>query len=123
MGCVRMNIEEIVIGRAWTFDLIVYDTYVSENSPDNVPMNLTGYIIKSQVRTKVGNELVLDLTPTAPVPVSGAIQIRKTRADTTPLKPRRDLWWDLVITSPAGSDIEIISPEGIQVCIHPTQLS
>lgn len=118
-----MDIEEIVVGRSWTFDLIVYDNYVSEDSPDNVPTNLTDWTVRSEIRTKVGNQLIFDLTPTIPVPTSGAVQIRKTRGDTLPLTPNRNLWWDMVLTSPAGADVSIIDPEGIIISIHPTQVS
>lgn len=109
----------IVRNRTWAFDLTVFDTYVAEGDPGNVPTNHTGWSIRSQIRTRVGNKLVANLNVTFPVPTAGTIAIRHEREFTRSLSPG-DYWWDIVATDPAGDDHVYVEPEPIAVRDHPT---
>ena len=109
----------IVRNRTWAFDATIYDTYVGEGDPGNVPTNHTGWTIRSQIRKKIGNVLVANLNVTFPVPVSGTIAIRHER-DFTRSLATGDYWWDIVATDAAGNDYVYVEPEPIAVHDHPT---
>jgi hypothetical protein len=110
---------QIVRNRTWAFDATIYDVYVAEGDPGNVPVNHTGWTIRSQIRTRVGNKLVANLNVTFPVPASGTIAIRHEREFTRSLAVG-DYWWDVVATDPAGDDHTYVEPEPIAVRDHPT---
>lgn len=110
---------KIVRGRSFSFDATIYDTYVAEGNPGNVPTNHTGWTIRSQIRKKVGNTLVANLNVTFPVPTAGTVAIRHDRVFTRSL-PVGDYWWDIVATDPSGIDHDYIEPEPIVVHDHPT---
>ncbi len=109
----------IVRNRTWAFDLTIFDTYVGEGDPGNVPTNHTGWTIRSQIRTRVGNKLVANLNVTFPVPASGTVAIRHEREFTRSLATG-DYWWDIVATDPAGDDHVYVEPEPIAVRDNPT---
>lgn len=109
----------IVRNRTWAFDATVFDTYVGDEDPGNVPTNHTGWTIRSQIRTKVGNKLVTSLPVTFPVPTAGTVAIRLTRAQTAALAIG-DYVWDVVATDAAGRDHTYIEPEPIVVRDYPT---
>jgi hypothetical protein len=109
----------IVRNRTWAFDATIYDTYVGEGDPGNVPTNHTGWTIRSQIRKKIGNVLVANLNVTFPVPVSGTIAIRHER-DFTRSLATGDYWWDIVATDAAGDDYVYVEPEPIAVRDNPT---
>jgi hypothetical protein len=109
----------ITRGRTFAFDATIYDTYVADGDPANVPTNHTGWTIRSQIRTKVGNKLVANLNVTFPVPTAGTIAIRHQREFTRSL-PVGDYWWDIVATDPSGADHVYVEPEPISVKDHPT---
>ena len=110
---------QIVRNRTWAFDLTIFDTYVKDGDPGNVPTNHTGWTIRSQIRTRVGNKLVANLNVTFPVPASGTVAIRHER-DFTRSLATGDYWWDIVATDPAGDDHVYVEPEPIAVRDNPT---
>ena len=110
---------QIVRNRTWAFDLTIFDTYVKDGDPGNVPTNHTGWTIRSQIRTRVGNKLVANLNVTFPVPTAGTVAIRHEREFTRSLATG-DYWWDIVATDPAGDDHVYVEPEPIAVRDHPT---
>lgn len=114
-----MSATTIVRNRSWSFDSTIFDTYVAEGDPGNVPTNHTGWTIRSQIRTKVGNTLVANLNVTFPVPTAGTVAIRHDR-DFTRSLPVGDYVWDIVATDTAGIDHPYIEPEPIVVRDHPT---
>lgn len=109
----------IVRGRTFSFDATIYDTYVAEGDPGNVPTNHSGWTIRSQIRKKIGNVLVANLNVTFPVPTAGTVAIRHDR-DFTRSLPVGDYWWDIVATDPSGIDHDYLEPEPIAVHDHPT---
>ena len=109
----------IVKGRTFSFDATIYDTYVAEGDPGNVPTNHTGWTIRSQIRKKIGNVLVANLNVTFPVPTAGTVAIRHDRVFTRSL-PVGDYWWDIVATDASGNDHVYVEPEPIAVHDHPT---
>ena len=109
----------IVRNRTWSFDATLYDVYVAEGDPGNVPTNHTDWTIRSQIRTKVGNKLVANLNVTFPVPTAGTVAIRHDRDFTRSLKAG-DYWWDVVATDPTGQDHVYVEPETMLVRDHPT---
>lgn len=109
----------IIRNRTWSFDATIFDTYVAESDPGNVPTNHTGWTIRSQIRTKVGNKLVANLNVAFPVPTAGTVAIRHEREFTRSL-PVGDYWWDIVATDPSGNDHTYVEPEPIEVRDHPT---
>lgn len=109
----------IVRGRTFSFDATIYDTYVAEGDPGNVPTNHTGWTIRSQIRKKIGNVLVANLNVTFPVPTAGTVAIRHDRVFTRSL-PVGDYWWDIVATDASGKDHVYVEPEPIAVHDHPT---
>ena len=109
----------IVRNRTWAFDATIFDTYVGEGDPGNVPTNHTGWTIRSQIRTRVGNKLVANLNVTFPVPTAGTVAIRHEREFTRSLATG-DYWWDIVATDPAGDDHVYVEPEPIAVRDNPT---
>jgi hypothetical protein len=110
---------QIVRNRTWAFDLTIFDTYVKDGDPGNVPTNHTGWTIRSQIRTRVGNKLVANLNVTFPVPASGTVAIRHER-DFTRSLATGDYWFDIVATDPAGDDHVYVEPEPIAVRDNPT---
>lgn len=112
----------IIRGRTFSFDATIFDTYVAEGDPGNVPTNHTGWTIRSQIRKKIGNVLVANLNVTFPVPTAGTVAIRHDR-DFTRSLPVGDYWWDIVATDPSGIDHEYVEPEPIAVHDHPTDPS
>jgi len=109
----------ITRGRTFSFDATIFDTYVGEGDPGNVPTNHTGWTIRSQIRTRVGNKLVANLNVTFPVPTAGTVAIRHEREFTRSLATG-DYWWDIVATDPAGDDHVYVEPEPIAVRDNPT---
>jgi len=109
----------IVRNRTWAFDATIFDTYVADGDPGNVPTNHTGWTIRSQIRTRVGNKLVANLNVTFPVPTAGTVAIRHEREFTRSLATG-DYWWDIVATDPAGDDHVYVEPEPIAVRDNPT---
>jgi hypothetical protein len=109
----------IVRNRTWAFDATIFDTYVKDGDPGNVPTNHTGWTIRSQIRTRVGNKLVANLNVTFPVPASGTVAIRHER-DFTRSLATGDYWWDIVATDAAGDDYVYVEPEPIAVRDNPT---
>jgi hypothetical protein len=109
----------IVRNRTWAFDATIFDTYVKDGDPGNVPTNHSGWTIRSQIRTRVGNKLVANLNVTFPVPTAGTVAIRHER-DFTRSLATGDYWWDIVATDPAGDDHVYVEPEPIAVRDNPT---
>lgn len=115
------GIESIVRHRSFDFDATLYDTYVKEGSPSNVPTNLTGWTFRSQVRTVRGNKVVANLNVVSAVPTSGAWQIRHDRTFTSSLKDSKEaLWFDVVGIDGTGKDHQMWPPEPIQIVTYPT---
>lgn len=109
----------IVRNLTWAFDATIFDTFVADGDPGNVPTNHTGWTIRSQIRTRVGNKLVANLNVTFPVPTAGTVAIRHEREFTRSLAIG-DYWWSIVATDPAGDDHVYVEPELIAVRDHPT---
>ena len=109
----------IVRNLTWAFDATIFDTFVADGDPGNVPTNHTGWTIRSQIRTRVGNKLVANLNVTFPVPTAGTVAIRHEREFTRSLAIG-DYWWSIVATDPAGYDHVYVEPELIAVRDHPT---
>jgi hypothetical protein len=109
----------ITRGRTFSFDATIFDVYLGEGDPGNVPTNHTGWTIRSQIRTRVGNKLVANLNVTFPVPASGTVAIRHER-DFTRSLATGDYWWDIVATDAAGDDYVYVEPEPIAVRDNPT---
>lgn len=109
----------IVRNLTWAFDATIFDTYVADGDPGNVPTNHSGWTIRSQIRTRVGNKLVANLNVTFPVPTAGTVAIRHER-DFTRSLATGDYWWSIVATDPAGDDHVYVEPEPIAVRDHPT---
>jgi hypothetical protein len=109
----------VVRGRTWSLDATVFDTYVAEGSSSNVPTNHTDWSIRSQIRTRLGNELVANVNVTFPVPTSGTVAVRHSRAFTRAIAPGV-YRWDVVATDPSGNDHVYIPEEPIEFRNDPT---
>lgn len=116
------EIETIVRGRTYSFSLIQYDVYIKEGDAGNVRTDHTGWTVRSQVRTKVGNKVVANLNAFFPVPADGSVAIEHDRGFTTSLKASKqgDLWWDMVATDQDGQDHVLVFPEPFDIVTWPT---
>jgi hypothetical protein len=88
---------------------------------DDLPMNLEGWAVKSQIRMakRRDSDLVVEFTATIPVPINGEIQLELTDVQTGLLTTKM-AHWDMLLISPA--EFDEIYVEG-QVYIEPTVTS
>lgn len=69
--------------------------------------DLTGYSARAKVRTTIASDsVVLDLSPTIPIPADGIVVVAKTDEQTAAIAPGV-YQWDLVLDTPTGGVIYI----------------
>ena len=80
-----------------------YRDTVKMTQPDGTPMDLTGYIVTSQLRTVTG-ELAATFTCTVPTPANGEIKRTISATDTAKLNPATNIQhvWGLQMVAPDG---------------------
>lgn len=118
-----IEIETIVRGRTYEFDLVHYDHYVAEGDPANVVTDHTGWEgVRAQVRNKRTGKVVCNLNAVFPIPSAGTVAIRQDRVFTRSLRPSKagELWWDMVATDQDGIDHILVYPEPFDISDWPT---
>ncbi len=101
-------------GRTWQFRATLYQDHANK-----VPVNLTGWSFRAQIRTRTGHKLIANLPVLSSVPTSGQVTIDLTRGQTKAL-PRGDYLWDIVRTDGTPEDYTLLPVRPIRVVTDPT---
>jgi molybdopterin biosynthesis enzyme len=88
------------ITKRCTFD--GFDFQMCSDAAGTIPVNITGYNAKAEVRTTPGAVVVIDLGATIPVGTDGIVHIPEIDDETTDTYTAGNYQWDLLLED--GSD-------------------
>ena len=84
-----------------------YSIIVTANQGNGDPLDLTNYIVKSQIRKSYASSTAYDFTAAIYAATSGKIRLSLTSTQTSAIKPGRYLY-DVRLTSSSGAKSRLV---------------